>query len=135
LTTQSNRILVAEDNRIFANALCFNLEAAGFSTTIANDGSEALHLAQEDQFDLVIADYRMPKIMGIDLCRRLRQDERYARTPMILISTFENCSVTELIDDLELLEAIFVKPFNMEDLMNRIRECLTESNVTTDSPS
>jgi len=46
LKSQTSRILVAEDNKIFAKALCYNLEEAGFSTTVACDGSEALHLAQ-----------------------------------------------------------------------------------------
>jgi len=124
---------VAEDNKVFANALCFNLEAAGFSTTIAHDGCEALELAQQDQFDLVIADYQMPKLLGLEVCRRLRQDDRYARTPMILISAFEECNVVDLIDDLELLEAIFVKPFSMEELMTRIRECLEDCKIAADS--
>ncbi len=135
LRTQPYRILVAEDNRAFAKALRFNLEAAGFSTTIADDGSQALQLAQQDQFDLLIADYQMPGILGIDLCRRLRQDERYARTPMILISAFQDCSVVELIEDIELLDAIFVKPFSMEELMSQIRTSLPDSKVATDSPS
>jgi CheY-like chemotaxis protein len=126
---------VAEDNKIFANALCFNLEAAGFAATIAVDGSEALELAQQEQFDLVIADYRMPKILGPELCRRLRQDERYANTPMILISAFEDCTVVELMDDLDFLEAIFVKPFSMDELMKRIRECLADAKIGVDSAS
>lgn len=135
MTTQKTRILVAEDNKIFANALRFNLEAAGFSTTIAVDGSEALQMALQDQFDLVIADYQMPKLLGIELCRQLRQDDRYARTPMILISAFEECNVVELIDDLELLEAIFVKPFSMEELMTQIRECLADCKIAEKSSS
>ncbi|MDP6558207.1 MAG: response regulator transcription factor [Pirellulaceae bacterium] len=131
METQSSRILVAEDNKIFAKALCFNLEHFGYSTTVAFDGSEALRLAQQDQFDLVITDYQMPKILGMELCRRLRQDDRYAHTPMILMSAFEDRKVVELFDDLELLEAIFVKPFSMGELVSRIQECLTDCPDTT----
>jgi len=68
----------------------------------------------------------MPKILGMELCRRLRKDDRYARTSMILISAFEDHKVVELFDDLELLEAIFVKPFSMGELVSRIRECLAD---------
>ena len=135
LKAQPSRILVAEDNRIFANALCFNLEDAGFSATVALDGGEALHLAQQSQFDLIIADYQMPKILGTDLCCRLRQDIRYARTPMMLMSAFEDFKVVELFEDFELLEAIFVKPFSMEEMVSRIRECLASCSSAAASPS
>ena len=126
LNTQSNQILVAEDNKIFAKALRFNLEHFGFSPTIAIDGEQAWQLAQETQFDLVITDYQMPKMLGMELCRRLREEDRYARTPMILMSAFEDCKVVELFGDLDLLAAIYVKPFSMSELINRIRECLTD---------
>ncbi|MDP6722130.1 MAG: response regulator, partial [Pirellulaceae bacterium] len=124
LKTQPNRSLVAEDNRVFANALRFNLEDAGFSATVAFDGGEALHLAQQSQFDLVIADYQIPKMVGMELCRRLRQDVRYTHTPMILMSAFEDIKVVEMLEDIELLEAIFVKPFSMEEMVSQIRGCL-----------
>ena len=126
MATQPIRILVAEDDKIFANALCFNLEDAGFSAAIAFDGREAFDMALRDQFDLVITDYQMPKMLGMELCRRLRKENRYARTPMILMSAFEDCKIVELFDDLELLEAIYVKPFSMSELVSRIRECLAD---------
>ncbi len=77
----------------------------------------------------------MPKILGIDLCRRLRQDDRYARTPMILMSAFEDLQVVELFDDFDLLEAIFVKPFRHADLVSRIRESLADCPNATVSSS
>jgi len=128
LTTRSERILVAEDNEVFAKALRFNLEHFGFSPTFARDGKEALQLAQETQFDLVITDYQMPKMLGMELCRALRADERYANTPLILMSAFEDRKVVELFDDLELLDAIFVKPFSMGELLTRIEACLAAAN-------
>ena len=132
LQAQPSRILVAEDGKIFAKTLCYNLKDAGFSVTVAFDGSEALHLAQQDEFDLVITDFRMPKMMGMELCRRLRQDDRYARTPIILMTAFEDGKVVGSVEDRELLEAIFVKPFSMGELVSRIRECLAECpNATT----
>ena len=126
MTDQPNRILLAEDDEILTKLLCLKLEAAGFSTTVAFDGHQALQLAQQDQFDLVITDYQMPKMVGVELCRRLRQDERYARTPMILISAFEDLKVVELFDDMDLLEAILVKPFSTDELVSQVRECLAD---------
>ena len=126
MKTQRSRILVAEDDRIFATVLWLNLEQGGCSATTAFDGCEALHLAQQDQFDLVIADHQMPKMLGMELCRHLRQDDRYARTPMILMSAFDDRKVVEMFDDFDLLEAIFVKPFSPDELVSRIRECLAD---------
>ena len=134
MTTASKRILVAEDNEIFAKALLYNLEHFGFSPTLALDGSEALEFAQQTQFDLVITDHQMPKMLGMELCRRLREDERYANTPLILMSAFEDRKVVELFDDLELLEAIFVKPFSMGELVSQINECLAASPDRPVSP-
>ena len=120
------RILVVEDDKIFVKALCYNLEDAGFSTTVAHDGSEALQLAQKDKFDLVLTDYQMPMLLGIELCRHLfLVDDDYAHTPMILMSAFEDISVAELFDDFDMLVSIFVKPFPVDELIHQIRECLT----------
>jgi DNA-binding response OmpR family regulator len=121
---QSSRILVADDDKISAKALCYRLEHSGFSVAVAFDGNEALQLAQQEQFDLVIADYQMPKMLGMDLFRRLREDHRYARTSLILTSTFLDAKVVEMFEDFDLLEAIFVKPFSPAELVIRIRECL-----------
>ena len=119
------KILVVEDDKIFAKALGYNLEHSGFSVAVAFDGNEALQLAQQEQFDLVIADYQMPKMLGMDLFRRLREDDRYARTSLILTSTFLDAKVVEMFEDFDLLEAIFVKPFSPAELVIQIRECLT----------
>ena len=54
---------------------------------------------------------------------------------MILMSAFEDLSVVELFDDFELLEAIFVKPFSHEELVDRIRECLDDCPDATSSSS
>ena len=122
---QSSRILVADDDKTSAKALCYRLEHSGFSVAVAFDGNEALQLAQQEQFDLVIADYQMPKMLGMDLFRRLREDDRYTHTPLFLISAFFDDKVVEMFEDFDLLEAIFVKPFSPKELVIQIRECLT----------
>ena len=65
-------ILIVDDEEHLADALAHNLQFEGFSTTIAYDGEEGLHLARTIQFDLVILDIMMPKLDGLEVCRRLR---------------------------------------------------------------
>jgi CheY-like chemotaxis protein len=80
------QILVVEDDPATAMMLQFNLQKAGYSVSTAADGHEAFLAAQEQPFDLIITDFRMPVMDGGELCRRLRQTPEYCQTPMILIS-------------------------------------------------
>ena len=82
------RILIAEDTQAHAKLIRFGLESAGFEVTVARDGRKAWMEAQLDHFELVITDYKMPDLSGVELCQLLRQDPRYLRTPIILISAF-----------------------------------------------
>ena len=88
MTNVPQHILVAEDNPPLAAIIQFNLTAAGFRVNVAQNGREALELAQERQFDLVLADYGMPQIVGAELFRQLCNDDRYAKTPLMLMSAF-----------------------------------------------
>ena len=65
-------ILIVEDEEHLADALSHNLQFEGYATTHAPDGEEGLKLAQTIQFDLVILDIMMPKLDGLEVCRRLR---------------------------------------------------------------
>ena len=123
------KILFAEDCAPIARANACSLEPAGFDVTIAYNGLEAWEYAQKIQFDLLLTDYDMPGIKGADLCRRLRQDTRYARTPMILMTCYgRDLDLRRLQDELQ-LSAILGKPFRSSDLLNTIRECMSEEDA------
>ena len=129
MTDTPQHILVAEDYRPLAAVVHFNLTTAGFRVTLAKNGREALKLAQENDYDLVMADYGMPEMVGTELFRQLRRDDRYAKTPLILVSALCNdLDLPNLSAELK-LAAIFWKPFDSAELVATIREYLTPDVV------
>jgi two-component system, OmpR family, alkaline phosphatase synthesis response regulator PhoP len=67
-------ILVADDESHILNVVSLKLRNAGFRVVTAHDGGEALEVAQHERPDLLITDYHMPQLSGLELCRRLKQD-------------------------------------------------------------
>ena len=117
-------ILIAEDDPNLGSIVQFNIERAGFAATLARDGQEAWELAQNALFDLVLTDYGMPKMMGTDLCRQLRQDRRYVSTPIILMTAYgRDLNLTSLEEELD-ISAVYAKPFSPCDLVSTIQELL-----------
>ena len=124
IMTRRPRILIAEDDSVLAKIMAFNLDAAGFEVTVACDGSDAWEYAQRERYDLLITDYDIPHIKGTDLCRRLRQDERYTQLPIILITgVSRDLDVARLDDELK-LSATCCKPVGMVDLVHMAKTFL-----------
>ncbi len=80
------RILLVDDNRLGLIARKSVLEELGYRITTASEGNEALERFSAEHFDLVITDYKMPKMNGLELIRRIR--ERAASIPIILVSGY-----------------------------------------------
>jgi len=73
VTEQSAHILVVEDEAALAELIRYNLAAQGLRVTIAASGEEAEMLVDEEAFDLVVLDWMLPGLSGLELCRRLRK--------------------------------------------------------------
>ncbi|MFV2071427.1 MAG: response regulator transcription factor [Thermoanaerobaculales bacterium] len=110
-------ILIVEDEEHLADALGHNLQFEGFSTTLAYDGEEGLRLAQTMQFDLVILDIMMPKLDGLEVCRRLRATG--SRVP-ILFLTAKSADADRLLGLKVGADDYVAKPFLLEELILRI---------------
>ncbi len=120
----ANRILVVEDNPALSRVLAFNLARAGFEVVTAGDGEEAWQQLQEISFDLIVTDQQMPRMEGLECCRRLRTLERYRETPVIMLTAkaFE-LDHQKLADEVG-ITAVFVKPFSPSELVQFICNCL-----------
>jgi two-component system alkaline phosphatase synthesis response regulator PhoP len=79
-------ILVADDETHILNVVSLKLKNAGFNVVCAHDGQEALELAQQQVPMLLITDYHMPRLNGLELCQRFRADPRLAAVPAIMLS-------------------------------------------------
>jgi two-component system alkaline phosphatase synthesis response regulator PhoP len=79
-------ILVADDESHILNVVSLKLRNAGFHVLTASDGQEALDMATQEKPDLLITDYHMPLLSGIELCRRLKQNEITKSIPAIMLT-------------------------------------------------
>ena len=82
-----SKILIADDSISMRQMVNFTLKTAGHEVVEAKDGEEALELASNNQFDLIISDINMPKMNGIDLTTTLRTKSNYRFTPILLLTT------------------------------------------------
>jgi DNA-binding response OmpR family regulator len=112
------RILIAEDERQMADQLRRGLEREGYSVLVAADGQEALELARNSEHDLMILDWMLPKIEGIEVARRLRQANVATR---ILMLTARD-AVPDVVTGLDCgVDDYLSKPFAFEVLLARLR--------------
>jgi two-component system phosphate regulon response regulator PhoB len=124
--TSLKRVLVVDDDRMHRTVLTFNLRQQGFEVVSASGVDEALQLADQTAFDLVVTDYYMPGLTGGDLIRRLRDTEIHGDVPIVLISGKERNS------DMETLYRnahvyVFPKPCSVRKVVDTAVSCLTET--------
>lgn len=116
-------LLVVDDNPMNVEPLCDLLEAMGYRVATALDGATALQVVEEQQPDLILLDIMMPGMNGYEVCRRLKQNPRSARIPVVFVT-----ALSETEDKVKAIESggddFLTKPFNRPILLARIRSLL-----------
>jgi two-component system phosphate regulon response regulator PhoB len=116
-------ILVVEDEDSLATLLTYNLEKEGYSVAVAGDGEEALLMVDEKAPDLMVLDWMLPKVSGVEVCRRLRSRPETRNMPIIMLTA--RGEETDRIRGLDTgADDYIVKPFSMTELAARIRAVL-----------
>ena len=120
-------VLVVEDEAALATMLRYNLEKQGYRVEEATDGQEALTRIAEAQPDLVLLDWMLPQMSGLEVCRQIRRRSATRDLPVIM--------VTARTDDQDAVRGLntgaddyIAKPFSMDALLARIRALLRRSN-------
>lgn len=117
---QQPRVLLVEDEYAQREVLVYNLEAEGFDVVQADNGEDALMLVDEEHPDMIILDWMMPKLSGIEVCRRLKMRPETRAIPIIMLS-----ARAEEVDRVRGLETgaddYVIKPYSMVELMARAR--------------
>ena len=129
-------VLVVEDEDALATLLHYNLDKEGYQIAVAGDGEEALTMASERAPDLVILDWMLPKVSGIEVCRRLRGRNETRNVPIIMLTA--RGEESDRIRGLDTgADDYVVKPFSMVELtarvravMRRIRPALADDRIT-----
>ncbi|MEC9373291.1 MAG: response regulator, partial [Planctomycetota bacterium] len=113
------RVLIAEDERITRASLTRQLEKWGHEVTAAENGREAWERFQSDQFDIVLTDWEMPELSGLELVERIRSVERPEYTYVILLTSRSDKG--DIVKGIEAGADDFVsKPFDREELRVRL---------------
>ncbi len=121
------KVLVVEDEEPLALVLRYNLEAEGFRVTVVNRGDDAELAIQEDPPDLIILDWMLPGLSGIELCRRLRAGKVPCSIP-ILILTARGGEQDRIRGLTTGADDYVVKPFSVPELMARVKAILRRAS-------
>ena len=117
------KILVADDETHILHVVSLKLRNAGFTVLTARDGQEALEMAQLEKPDLIITDYHMPQLSGLELCQRLKRDRATSGIPAIMLTArgyHLDPNDTEQSGILRMLS----KPFSPRQLLTTVNEVL-----------
>ena len=128
--TDQPTVLLVEDEPAQREVLAYNLEAEGFRVTRAENGEEALLLVDEGAPDVIVLDWMLPNVSGIEVCRRLKTRADTRGVPIIMLS-----ARSEEVDRVRGLETgaddYVVKPYSVVELMARIRAQLRRTRPAT----
>jgi DNA-binding response OmpR family regulator len=127
------RLLIVEDEQDLADTLALGLRREGYAVDVAYDGAEGLLKARVNPYDLVCLDLNLPGLDGREVCRRLRDEERWDGTaqPRILMLTARD-GVADRIGGLdEGADDYLVKPFDFAELTARVRALLRRDGGTS----
>ncbi len=126
MTADQPTVLVVEDEPAQREILSYNLAAEGFRVCQAENGDEALLLVDEDTPDVIVLDWMMPNLSGIEVCRRLKTRPATRAIPIIMLS-----ARSEEVDRVRGLETgaddYVIKPYSVVELMARVRAQLRRS--------
>jgi DNA-binding response OmpR family regulator len=124
------RILVVEDDQQLSEVLNEALSGCQYVVDLAQDGENAWHHARSESYDLVVLDVTLPKLDGLNLCRRLRSHN--LTTPVLMLTARDT-----LADKITGLDAgaddYMIKPFDLPELLARVRALLRRGQFTTSS--
>jgi two-component system phosphate regulon response regulator PhoB len=116
-------VLVVEDEDALATLLDYNLVKEGFRADRAADGEEALLKVSEEPPDLIVLDWMLPKVSGVEVCRQLRAGPETRRIPVLMLTA--RGEETDKVRGLDTgADDYLVKPFAMSELVARIRALL-----------
>jgi len=125
------RILVVEDEPALVELLTYNLERAGYETAVARDGEEAELMIAENKPDLVVLDWMLPYVSGMEICRRLRARAATRQLPIIILTA--RGEETDRVRGLEAgADDYVVKPFSPRELVARVSAILRRAQPGSD---
>lgn len=125
--TRKKTILVVDDEEDILNLLDFNLDKAGYATTLARNGVEAIEIAKRKALDLILLDVMLPGIDGVEVLKRLKKNKESAGIPVIML-TARGEEIDKVLGFELGVEDYITKPFSPRELILRVRAILKRFN-------
>jgi len=125
------KILVVDDEKNLVKGIKFNLEYEGYEVETAEDGAEAVEKSRTGTFDLIIMDLMMPRVDGLDACRKIRE---FSAVPIIML-TARSEDTDKILGFEHGADDYLTKPFNLLELKARVRAILRRSSSSAGGSS
>lgn len=121
----AKRVLVVDDEKLIVKGIRFSLEQDGMEVTCAYDGEEALEMARNTEFDIILLDIMLPKLTGLEVCQQIRE---FSNVPIVMLTAKD--------DDMDKIMGLeygaddyITKPFNILEVKARIKAIMRRTTV------
>ena len=121
------KVLVVDDEKLIVKGIRFSLEQDGFEVACAYDGEEALQMAKETEYDMVLLDVMLPKLNGFEVCQAIRE---FSEMPIIML-TAKGDDMDKILGLEYGADDYITKPFNILEVKARIRAIIRRSSSKT----
>jgi DNA-binding response OmpR family regulator len=122
------KILLIEDDEKIAKLIQTGFKKIGYRIDIAKDGEEGLYMAQNNNYDVLIVDWMLPNISGIDLLKELKKDKNF---PALMLTAKRD--IEDKVEGLSVADDYLTKPFEFEELIARVKALYRRSNNLNDN--
>lgn len=124
----SKKILIVDDDQLMQKLLEYIIKKAGYQVSVADNGSNAIKIVKRDKPDLIISDVEMPKMNGLELCQKLKENIDTKVIPIILITN--NTQIQDKIIGFRSgADDYFMKPLHLKNLLTRVQSLLESGDA------
>ncbi len=125
----NKKVLVVDDEIHIVHVVTIKLRNNGYDVISAENGADALLLAQSESPDVIITDYQMPMMDGLEFVEKLRLDDRTRKIPVIMLTARSFAITPEKQQQLQISDCLS-KPFSPRELLNNVEDILYQKMVT-----
>lgn len=124
----TKKILIVDDDQLMQKLLEYIIKKEGYQVSVADNGSNAIKIVKRDKPDLIISDVEMPKMNGLELCQKLKENLDTKVIPIILITS--NTQIQDkLIGFRSGADDYFMKPLHLKNLLTRVQLLLESGDA------
>ena len=118
------KVLVVDDEKLIVKGIRFSLEQDGMEVDCAYDGEEALELAKQNQYDMILLDVMLPKMTGFEVCQQIRE---FSNVPIVML-TAKGDDMDKILGLDYGADDYITKPFNILEVKARIKAIMRRTN-------